>query len=133
MAHAVRARPRWGFWMRSVPGRRGQVKAGDIPLATTPRDDVLRWLGADAEYQSALCVQAVAWLLHTGWSMPALRGLVDQLQAHGFMNRVVERVHGRATQREYGPARVGRYNFGGTVEVEPSRARIGTFTIEEDT
>lgn len=132
VARAVRAQPRWGFWMRSVPGRRGQVKAGDIPLAATPRDDVLKWLGADAEYQGALCVEAVAWLLHMGWSMPELRTLVEQLQAQGFMQRVVERVHDQSPEYDYGRACAKGYRFGGDLHVELPRAHTTSFSIEED-
>jgi hypothetical protein len=132
VATAVRASHRWGFWMRSVPGKRGQVKAGDIPLATTPRNDVLRWLGAAAEYQGALCVQAVAWLLHTGWSMPELRTLVDQLQAQGFMRRVVEHVHEQSPEYDYGRARAKGYRFGGDLHAELPRAHTTSFSIEEE-
>ena len=112
VARAVRSPHRWGYWMRSVAGRKGQRKEGDIPLATAPRDDVLRWLGADAECQAALCVQAVAWLLRAGWSLPALQILVEHLQAQGFVQRVVERVYAtvarvrlRARSREGVPLR----------------------------
>jgi len=132
VARAVRAPHRWGFWMRSVRGRRGQVKDGDIPLAETPRADVLRWLGADAEYQGALCVQAVAWLLRTGWSMPELRSLVDHLQARGFIQRVVERVYEHSPEYEYGRARAKGYRFGGELNAELPRAKSPSFTIEED-
>ena len=132
VAKAVQSPPRWGFWMRSVAGRRGQVKAGDIPLASTPRDDVLRWLGADAEYQAALCVQVVGLLLHTGWPMPALQALVEHLQAQGFMQRIVEHVYEHSPERDYGPARVSRYRFGGELNAELPQAQIGSFTIEED-
>jgi hypothetical protein len=118
--------------MRSVPGRRGQVKDGDIPLATTSREDVLRWLGADAEYQGALCVQAVALLLHTGWSMPELRALVDELQAHGFVQRVVDQVYERSPEYSYGRARAKGYRFGGELHAELPRARTTSFSIEED-
>jgi len=132
LSRAVRAPHRWGFWMRSVRGRRGQVKEGDIPLATTPRDDVLRWLGSDAEYQGALCVQAVALLLHMGWSMPELRTLVDQLQAQSFMHRVVEQVYDRSPEIEYGRARMSGYRFGGELRAELPRAQVTSFAIEED-
>ena len=118
--------------MRSVPGKRGQVKAGDIPLATTPRDDVLRWLGADAEYQAALCVEAVAWLMRAGWSLPPLQTLVQHLQAQGFMQRVVERVYEQSPEHDYGRARATGYRFGGELYAELPRASATSFTIEED-
>lgn len=132
VARAVRAPHRWGFWMRSVPGKRGQVKAGDIPLATTSRDDVLRWLGADAEYQAALCVEAVAWLLRAGWSLPALQTLVEHLQAQGFVQRVVEHVYEESPEYGYGRARARGYRFGGDLHAELPRARATSFSIEED-
>ncbi len=118
--------------MRSVPGKRGQTKAGDILLATTPREDVLRWLGADAEYQAALCVEAVAWLLRAGWSLPALQILVEHLQARGFVQRVVEHVYEQSPEYEYGRARAKGYRFGGDLQAELPRAHTTSFSIEED-
>jgi hypothetical protein len=118
--------------MRSVAGKKGQRKAGDILLATTPRDDVLRWLGADAECQAALCVQAVAWLLRAGWSLPALQTLVQHLQAQGLVQRVVEHVYGQSPEYDYGRARAAGYRFGGELHAELPRASATSFTIEED-
>ncbi len=118
--------------MRSVQGKRGQVKDGDILLEGVPRDKVLEWLGADAEYQAALCVEAVAWLLRGGWSMPELQGLVGLLHAQGFIQSVVERVYERSPERSYGRARVGAYRDDGEVHAELPRARVGRFTMEDD-
>jgi hypothetical protein len=132
VARAARSPHRWGYWMRSVPGKRGQRKEGDILLATTPRDDVLRWLGADAEYQGALCVQAVAWLLHNGWSLRHLQDLVGHLQARGFVQRVVERVYDRSPEQNLGRARATGYRYGGELHAELPRASATSFTIEED-
>ncbi len=118
--------------MRSVAGRKGQRKEGDIPLATALRDDVLRWLGADAECQAALCVQAVAWLLRAGWSLPALQTLVQHLQAQGLVQRVVEHVYEQSPERNYGRARATGYRYGGELHAELPRAQVTSFTIEED-
>lgn len=118
--------------MQSVPGKRGQRKAGDIPLATTRREDVLGWLGADAEYQAALCVRAVGLLLYTGWPLPALRVLVEFLQAEVFMRRVVEQVNERSPTVDYGPAEVDRCGFGGELHLALPRARVGPVSYVEE-
>jgi hypothetical protein len=118
--------------MQSVPGMPGQRKAGDIPLATTRREDVLGWLGGDAEYQAALCVRAVGLLLHTGWPLPALRALVEYLQAQAFMQRVVEQVTERSPAVDYGPARVERCRFGGELHLALPRARVASVSYVEE-
>jgi hypothetical protein len=132
VARAVRSPHRWGFWMRSVAGRKGQRKEGDIPLATTTRGQVLGWLGADAEYQAALCVEAVALLFQTGWSLPALHTFVQHLHAQGFVRRVVERIHDRSREYDQGRARAKSYRFGGELRAELPRASATSFTIVEE-
>jgi len=89
-------------------------------------------LRRDAEYQAALCVEAVAWLLKFGWSLPALQILVEHLQAQGFVQRVVEHVYEQSPEHDYGHARVKGYRFGGELHAELPHAHVTSFTIEED-
>ncbi len=118
--------------MRSVPGRRGQSKAGDILLETTKRDAAVGWLGADAEYQAALCVRAVGLLLKAEWKLPLLRALVEVVKTQRVMQQVVAKVHDRSPEFNLGRARPATVQFGGEVRLALPRAQGNSFTIEED-